>query len=329
MKRFIAVILSLLLVGLFVGGAVGESKIVLKGVTYAPMTRKDAMMELTRKLIAKVEEISGGKVVINVLGGPEVTAAKEQMGALRRGIFDVVFTAAYHMSAVPEIRTLTITTIEPWEARETGQWNALNEAHKKRMGCVYMGRISTHAKYFLYSNKEIKSMADLKGMKMRSIAMYQPFLKALGCTTVSMPMTEIYTALERGLVQGYAFPIWIHRLSLEEVTKYRINHPFYPGSSTAWYMNQKKYESLPAHAKKALTDAAKWIERYSPTVTEGYQDKENKYQLAGGVKFVEISDGKEMVDLIHRKAWEKVYKVLPETAAELEKMATDPNYRPK
>lgn len=305
-----------------------KETVTLKIITYAPVTKVDPNLEITRMLIERVEEQSGGQIKMEVVGGPEVTATGEQMEALSKGIFDIVVTAAYHMSAVPEIRTLNIATITPQEQRETGYWDALNEAHKEKMGIVYMGRLATESAYYLYSNKMINSMEDFKGMKMRSIAMYEPFLKALGVTPVTMPMTEIYTAMERGLIEGFAFPYTIHRISVEEVTKYRINHPFYTGSTTAWYMNQEEYEGLPTDVRKVLDEAAKWIEHELAAVGQKYQAQEDKYALDAGMEFITIPDGEELVDVIHAKAWETVYEELPDTAAEWEKMSTDPSYRP-
>ncbi len=60
--------------------------------------------------------------------------------------------------------------------------------------------------YSLYTKKPITSIDDLKGKRFRTSPVYVPFIKALGAEAVIMPAGEIYTAIERGVIDGVAWP---------------------------------------------------------------------------------------------------------------------------
>ena len=69
-----------------------------------------------------------------------------------------------------------------------------------------MGRPGTGVLFQLFLNKPIKTVADLKGMKIRVSPTNVPFMKAVGANPVQMPPSDVYTAMERGVVDGYILP---------------------------------------------------------------------------------------------------------------------------
>ena len=81
--------------------------------------------------------------------------------------------------------------------------------------------------FHLYLNKQITA-PDLTGLKLRITPVYRDFFQALGATVVQTAPGEVYTSLERGVVDGYGWPITgIFDLGWHEKTKYRVDPGFY------------------------------------------------------------------------------------------------------
>src|SRR3981081_4748461 len=81
--------------------------------------------------------------------------------------------------------------------------------------------------FMLIQNKPIDK-ADLTGLKLRITPVYRDFFQALGATVVQTAPGEVYTALERGVGDGYGWPIpGIFDLGWQEKTKYRVDPGFY------------------------------------------------------------------------------------------------------
>jgi len=104
--------------------------------------------------------------------------------------------------------------------------------------------------------KEVRTMADLKGLKIRSTGSIAGMIKALGATPVSMPMPEVYPALEKGVVEGAIYPEETNKgWNMAEVTDYTI--ACYPTAYSVGFfvvMNQAKWNLLSDGAKTAIQE---------------------------------------------------------------------------
>ena len=103
--------------------------------------------------------------------------------------------------------------------------------------------------------KQPKSLDDFSGLKLRAASKPQAdWIEHLSGTSISMPPEDVYTALQRGTIDA-TLQAWsaFGPLKLQEVTRYHVDTAF--GTSTIMiFMSQRKYDSLPAAAKKALDD---------------------------------------------------------------------------
>ncbi|MDE0056999.1 MAG: hypothetical protein OXP07_02665 [Defluviicoccus sp.] len=168
-----------------------------------------------------------GEFRLDYIGGPEISKAAAQPEGFKAGLFDVMFTAmSYHRGIIPEVDALSGNTTAPWIARANGGLAAFNEAVSAKInGTVLVWNAGVS--FNLYLRKEPKmgadGLVDLSGFKMRSVPTYDAFLKALGATTVTIHLPEIHSALQRGIVDGFAFPeLWTRRFGYAKFIKYRI-----------------------------------------------------------------------------------------------------------
>ena len=185
------------------------------------------------RFIESANKAGKGMFSIRNLGGPEIAKAPAQAKGFKTGLYDLMYTAAsYHRGVVPEVDALSATQIKPWDARKSGAMDALNKAVTKRIGGVILAQTATSVPFTLYLSRKPKQdssgMVSLAGFKMRSVPVYNAFLKSLGATTVTVHVPEIYNALERGLVDGFAFPaMFTRKFGWAKFVKYRIYPTFY------------------------------------------------------------------------------------------------------
>ena len=101
--------------------------------------------------------------------------------------------------------------------------------------------------------KKVTTLEDLAGLKFRiSGGLQGSTVKALGGTPVSLPVDELYQALDKGIVDGFAASLTAYRpFRLGEVTRYHVDVNLNAGSSVLM-MNKEAYDKLPAAAKAAI-----------------------------------------------------------------------------
>ena len=126
--------------------------------------------------------------------------------AVRSGVVDLAnSTAVFHANLVPEALAMTLTDRSIQELRENGGHELMDQIHQDKANMYWFARVSDGLQYHLYSNKPVDS-ADLKGFKLRSTPVYLAFFRSLGATSLQISPGETYTALERGVVDGYGWP---------------------------------------------------------------------------------------------------------------------------
>lgn len=230
-----------------------------------------------------------GQLQIVFKGGPEVIHTLEQVEACRSGLVDLILTAtSYSLSVLPEMDTMSLTELKPWEEKATGLYDYLEELHNKKANAHYLGRPGTGILFSLFLAKPIKAVADLNGMKIRVSPTNVPLAKALGSTPVQMPPPDVYTALERGVVDGYILPAHtIRDFGLIKASKYMV----FPGNYEACHsllINLDTWKKLPKGIQDILSQQADNMTRYAfEKIAKKYNDELASFKKEGMV-FIEL-----------------------------------------
>ncbi|MCZ7600697.1 MAG: TRAP transporter substrate-binding protein DctP [Gammaproteobacteria bacterium] len=302
--------------------AASAEPIKLKGMT--PWTKDYPSSEPFFVFQRLIEERLGDKVTLEYLGGPEVTPAFEQFEALRNGVVDVILgAAAYYTSQVPEASAMLLARTSPQEQRESGYYDLMRQIHRDKGDVIYLSNLTgvPNVGFRLYVNKMIDK-ADLTGMKIRVSPVYVPLVEGLGGTPVNMPTTEIYTALERGVVDGYGQTyMGIMDFALHEVTKYVIDVPFY-SKDNAILMNAETWDGLPEDVRAELDQIAIEVENEMTRFMEEKVSKENDLLREAGLEFIELDEAetKKYLDAAYDKRWADMEESSPEFAEQLKKL---------
>ncbi|PKN30683.1 MAG: hypothetical protein CVU64_02085 [Deltaproteobacteria bacterium HGW-Deltaproteobacteria-21] len=302
-------------------------KVTLKAVTAWPKTvwevgNFNKFLEIVKQ---KVDKEYPGQLEIQYVGGPEVTPSNEQVEAARMGVVDMVFTTdGYYVSAVPEVNALSVSTMDGWEERAAGVNDYLSKIHEEKVNCVYLGRLGHNLQFTIYlTSKSVKS-ADLTGLKIRCSPTTIGWLKKLGANPVVIPPTDVYTSLERGVVDGYAFPAGLIRdWGWEKVTKYVINPGVYNGANVV-LMNKKKWGQLSPALQKVLTDSVDEAARFARQRSANLVKDEVEAFKKMGIQYIELppEEAKKLVDAAHSSLWEVIVEKSPTHGPKLKQMVT-------
>lgn len=272
--------------------------------------------------VKRVNEAFKGKLEIKYLGGPEVTASKEQIQALKNGVFDINFNVtSYYAPRAPELNAFQLSKLMPWEERKPGGfYDYMNDRHK-RIGALYLGRW-LYGSFYVWTKKEVSKPDDLAGLKLRVGPMYIYFMKKLGVSTVSIKPTDVYTALQRGTVDGFAWPLLGARvLGWTETSKYLIDHPFYGMDGTILF-NLDVWNKLPKTIRDELMDLTITFEKDMVNSFKRAYGKERELLKKAEVKFVKFSeaDGQEYLKKADDAYWEVLKEKVPDLIPDLKRV---------
>ncbi len=206
----------------------------------------------------RFNEAHGDVAQINYIGGPEVTPAREQLTAVRNGVFDMMFGAAgYYVGQVPEAYVLYASDMTPMEARDSGAFDMLAEIYRERANIEILGWVAAGVGYHIWLNVDEVPMGDnglpdLSGLQIRSSPFYNTWLETMGATVVPVPAPDIYNALERGVVDGAAWPgLGTIEYGWNEFIDFRIDPPVWQFDNLV-FVNGDAWDALSAETQEAL-----------------------------------------------------------------------------
>lgn len=295
-----------------------KKTIVLKGVTaWEENNIHSAAFGMFKK---KVEELSDGRIAMEYAGGPEAVPSFNQGDAVRTGVVDLaILSTAYYQNQVPEAAVLNYSELTVEEEWNGGAMDFLNEIHNEKLNAQLIGRASGMG-YSLYVKEPVKDSSELKGKRFRTSPAYVPFINALGAEAVVMPPGEIYTAIERGVIDGVAWPAaGITDLGLEQQVKYQIL-PLYWQVDTVIVMNLDTWKQLSKEDQDVINQAAREVEKELPVELSKFIESEQQKMKEAGVQQIELQDGEEYVKLSYDAAWEWLRSNLPENGPKLEEL---------
>lgn len=266
-----------------------------------------------------------GQLEIQYAGGPEVIPNQEQVEAARMGVVDMVFTTdGYYVSAVPEVNALSVSMLDGWEERAKGVNDLLDKIHQEKVGCVYLGRLGHNLPFTIYLTKPVRGLDDLKGLKIRCSPTLVGFLKKIGANPVVIAPPEVYTALERGVVDGYTWPAGLIKdWGWEKVTKCVVQPGVYNGANVV-VMNKKKWDEIPADLQKLLIEAEDEAARFAKQRALDLIKNEKEALEKMGVQYVQLppDEAKKLVDAAYSALWDVILEKSPVNGPKLKEMVS-------
>jgi TRAP-type C4-dicarboxylate transport system substrate-binding protein len=322
---FFAALLGMITLTVQTGWVMAET-ITLKAVTAWPKTTPDVIpyqifSEVAEQMVAKKYP---GELKIQYVGGPEAVKTSDQVQALQRGMVDICYTTnAYYVSLLPEVDAMKLSEFNPMEERARGVMAYWNDLHEKRLKIHFLGRLGHDQKFYLYLTKPIKS-ADLTGLNIRVSPMYLQVIKGLGGNPIVIPVTELYVALERNVVDGYCMvTVGIRDWGWQKLTKYIVDVPFYRGPNPI-LVNLNTWNKLPKKFQDLMTEAAIEAEKKAVARFEDLQKQERPLLIKEGIQVITLppAEKEKFLKVAFDEGWKDVIEKCPKTGPELKKLLT-------
>jgi len=280
--------------------------------------------EYVRKLETFIKQVNAegkGSLQINFIGGPKAMPPFEVGNAVRTGVVDIgMSTGAFYTTIMPEADALKLTQLPAPELRRNGAYDLINKIWNEKANMQYLGRVIDYTPFHLYLTKKIDK-PDLAGLKIRVTPVYRDFFQSLGATIVQTAPGEVYTALERGVVDGYGWPIQgIFEMKWEEKTKFRVDPGFY-NAEVSLVMNLDKWKSLTAAQRDLLTRNAIALEKQAETWKK-LNAEDTKRQAQAGVQTITFDPAaaKQYHDKAYEVGWASAIKASPQYGPQMKKL---------
>ncbi|WP_326543966.1 TRAP transporter substrate-binding protein DctP [Pseudorhodoferax sp.] len=273
------------------------------------------------RFVKKVNDEGKGLVQINYLGGPKAIPTMEQGAALRNGVVDLAnTTTSFVASTSPESLSVNYATISWAEMRRTGVVDELNKLMMEK-GLYYFARTGDGVPYHIYLNKKIDK-ADLTGLKIRIAPIYREFFSRLGAQVMQVAPGEVFTALERGVVDGYGWPLLgIFDLGWHEKTKFRVDPGFY-NIELGVIFSAKTWNTLNAAQKEFLNKQAAWLEGLNVDMAAKDAPAELKRQADAGIQVIKLPEAEaaKLLKLSLDAGWAGVIAASPQHGPRLRQL---------
>jgi TRAP-type C4-dicarboxylate transport system substrate-binding protein len=299
-----------------------DSAVVLKAVAFLPANNANvAGFDI---LANKINNKFKDKVKIQIVGGPEVIPPFQLHEAVKSGAIDMCLTSCgYYPSLVWEAQAAMFSNKTFQEIAQTEFFDIMSKLHKDA-GLVWLGAGTIDDVFYIYTNPVIKSPQDFSGKKIRIFPPFIPLMNALKAVPINLPMGDIYTAMERGAVDGFVqSPLgFVTDFSWHEVTKYLIKYPLYQATAVV-LANPKSWGKISPDLQREIIEFKK--KEIDPAVSLFYRNlgaERLKLMMDKGVKPLEFSpqDGAAFLKVAYDSAWNQVSAKSPELGPKLKKM---------
>jgi TRAP-type C4-dicarboxylate transport system substrate-binding protein len=276
----------------------------------------------TKFWMARIEELSGGKVKFQHYPAEQLAKAKDLLDSIQNRIADIAYIPAQYFAEkmplstvgglpMPDIKaTLYGTSLAFYELGA----GILNDTELKDAN-IRAVRSSATLPYNIHTmRKKVLTSDDLKGQKIRVAGNVQEqSMRALGAVPVSITPPELYNAMQNGTVDGTLFAInSIHSYKLNDMIKYETDNVNL-GSFTSYYaINLDVWDSLPKEVHAAFDQAAHELHKFETDLVQKQADEYRAAFTKQGIDIYDIDDAElakwsKMLEPV-REEWVKLYE---------------------
>ncbi len=218
-------------------------------------------------LLAKmITEMSGGRIDVKVYGAKELVPAFEVFDAVSNGTAEMGHSGAYYWKGKSEATQFFSAVPFGLTAQEMNSWlyygggmELWREVYKP-FGIIPAATGNSGVQMAGWFNREIKTVDDLKGLKMRIPGLGGEVLRRAGGTTVNMPGGELFTSLQSGALDAteWVGPYNDLAFGFYKVAKYYYYPGWHePGSTIEALINEKAFNGLPKDLQHIVMTACK------------------------------------------------------------------------
>jgi TRAP-type transport system periplasmic protein len=253
-----------------------------------------------------------GLVKINFIGGPRAVPTFEIGNAVKSGVVDLALSpGAFYTNVFPEADMLKMAQIPIAEQRKNGAVDYINRVWNEKGNMQYLARMVEGYPFHIFLTKKVDKL-DLTGAKIRVSPAIRPAVQAMNGNPIVIPPGEIYTALERNVIDGYGWSIGgIFDLNLAGLTKFRVDPGFYD-ADVSLIMNLDKWKGLNQKQRDFLQKMAMEVEANSAYWRKEGEDEKRK-QNSTGIQPITFgaAETAKYLDSVYEAGWNDLIKNSP------------------
>jgi len=235
-----------------------------------------------------VSEATSGEVTIKP-SGPEVVAAGKQLQPISSGVFDLIYTHGLYHTGVTGIGAAIDAVNGDIELRRSsGVWEWVDKHYQDTQNLKVLSIPTATTGFRFFLKDEMDTDKKLDGKKIRALPSYNKIVGSLGATAVVIPFGELYSAAEKGVIDGLVWPsVGAVGFKFHEVTPY-LAEPAFGTVSYLIMMNLDKWNGLDESTQAAMLEAGHKLEQNTVGIFNKLLDEENAAMMAGGAKTTSI-----------------------------------------
>lgn len=228
---------------------------------------------------AEIEKRSQGRIKIDTYPGGTLSPAPQCYEGVAKGISDIGMSCfAYTRGRFPLLESLDLPLGYPNGLAATRIADKMVEKYKPaELNDTHVLYVHAHGPGILASKKPVRTLADLKGLKVRATGLSAKIVESLGGTPVAMSQPETYEALQKGVVEATLCPIeTLKGWKQGEVIEY-ITDSSSIGYTTAMFvtMNKEKWNQLPKDLQEIINAVNReWVTKHGEAWDQA--DKEGR-----------------------------------------------------
>ncbi len=259
---------------------------------------------------SEIQKRTGGRVQITVYPAGSLSKADQCYEGVTKGISDLGMSCfAYTRGRFPLIEGLDLPVGYPDGMTATRIANAMIQKYQPaELADVKTLYVHAHGPGILASKKPVRSLADLKGLKVRATGLSAKIVESLGATPIAMSQPETYEALSKGVVDATLCPIeTLKGWKQGETIEYVIDATAV-GYTTAMFvvMNKDKWAALPADIQQIFLDVSReWIAKHGEAWDQADQAG-REYVTELKRQFIDLPDAEQ-------QAWKTAVKPVLDT----------------
>ncbi|WP_043532083.1 TRAP transporter substrate-binding protein DctP [Litchfieldella xinjiangensis] len=263
----------------------------------------------------EVEERSEGDLSIR-MRGPETVSPFEQLQPVSTGMFDFLFThGAYHLGETGMAFGMDAVKDDPEARRESGIYELIDEHYQNEHNLKLIGVFSAASGYHFLLRDPIGESGDLSGMSIRASATYHDMVQDLNGAVVTLPASEIYSALDRGVVDGAAWPVFgAMDYSWYEVADY-MTRPTFGVTNLSLFMNLDSWNNLAEEDQNLILEVAHELEISGREHFETLWAEEDAAMQEAGLEITEF--GPEVAPQVDAIFAEGIWKQVRDRSGQL------------
>ena len=256
----------------------------------------------TEPLLNRIEEASNGRIKIERYYGQTLAKGTDAWSAVLKGVADIGWCFhGYWPGMTPLSDAVALPFVKFKSARQASGifwrlWEKYPEIQREYVNIYPIVLFTTSPYHIITTKKQVKTLEDLKGMKLRIIGgPPTDSFRSLGASPMMVAMSDCYTAMQKGVLDGMGVPIGaVEIFNFYEVIKYLTDAPLYVGYFSM-AMNKDKFDALPPDLQQVIRDVggykgSRWYAEYMSDIPVKKAFEEiAEFEAKGGRKVIQYT----------------------------------------